>query len=169
MKWIGFRVPLPIVNRAHQTNQLYPFAISLIESVRTYEMTCNKIEENQRQNIGLLCAGLRRDAQLLITEGTSVIWESYRLAMFVQRFAENVLQFQEKVDDLLHKTREIDHEVKSLETCVYSKAVFEGIIGERFSVFIFFRAPPPRPLIKWFAFYAAVTNDIFRTRDTVLS
>ncbi|THD25348.1 Dynein heavy chain 1 cytosolic [Fasciola hepatica] len=130
MKWLGFRVPLAIVNRAHQTNQLYPFAISLIESVRTYESTCNKIEENQRQNIGLLCAGLRRDAQLLISEGMALVWESYRLGMFVQRFAENVLQFQEKVDDLLHKTREIDHEVKSLETCVYSKAVFEGIIAK---------------------------------------
>ena len=33
------RVPLAIVNKAHQANQLYPFAISLIESVRTYEGT----------------------------------------------------------------------------------------------------------------------------------
>ncbi|VDP72907.1 unnamed protein product [Echinostoma caproni] len=130
MKWLGLRVPLAVVNRAHQTNQLYPFAISLIESVRTYEITCNKIEENQRQNIGLLCAGLRRDAQLLIAEGMSIVWESYRIGLFVQRFAENVLQFQEKVDDLLQKTREIDHEVKSLETCVYSKTVFEDIIGK---------------------------------------
>ncbi|KAF8560529.1 hypothetical protein P879_02534 [Paragonimus westermani] len=130
MKWLGFRVPLPIVNRAHQTNQLYPFAISLIESVRTYESTCNKIEEHQRQNIGLLCAGLRREVQMLIVEGIYVVWESYRLSSFVQRFAEVVLQFQEKVDDLLQTTREIDLHVKSLETCVYSKEVLEEIIGK---------------------------------------
>ena len=37
LKNLGFRVPLAIVNKAHQANQLYPFAISLIESVRTYE------------------------------------------------------------------------------------------------------------------------------------
>lgn len=43
MKWLGFRVPLAIVNKAHQANQLYPFAISLIESVRTYERTCEKV------------------------------------------------------------------------------------------------------------------------------
>ena len=43
MRWLGFRVPLAIVNKAHQANQLYPFAISLIESVRTYEQTLEKV------------------------------------------------------------------------------------------------------------------------------
>lgn len=43
LKWLGFRVPLTIVNKAHQADQLYPFAISLIESVRTYERTCEKV------------------------------------------------------------------------------------------------------------------------------
>ncbi|CAH8838540.1 unnamed protein product [Trichobilharzia szidati] len=130
MKWLGFRVPLGIVNRAHQTNQLYPYAISLIESVRTYESTCCKIDEHQRQNIGLLCAGMRREVQLLIAEGISIVWESYRLGLFVQRLAETVMQFQEKVDDLLATTHEIDTEVKSLETCVYSRSVFEEILGK---------------------------------------
>lgn len=40
---VFFRVPLAIVNKAHQANQLYPFAISLIESVRTYERTLEKV------------------------------------------------------------------------------------------------------------------------------
>jgi len=43
MRWLGFRVPLAIVNKAHQANQLYPFAISLIESVRTNEQTLEKV------------------------------------------------------------------------------------------------------------------------------
>ena len=46
LKWLGFRVPLAIVNKAHQANQLYPFAISLIESVRTYERTCEKVRHD---------------------------------------------------------------------------------------------------------------------------
>lgn len=66
LKWLGFRVPLAIVNKAHQANQLYPFAISLIESVRTYERTCEKVEE--RPTIMLLVAGLKRDVQGLIAE-----------------------------------------------------------------------------------------------------
>lgn len=43
LKSLGFRVPLAIVNKAHQANQIYPFAISLIESVRTYERTLEKV------------------------------------------------------------------------------------------------------------------------------
>lgn len=42
---ISCRVPLAIVNKAHQANQIYPFAISLIESVRTYERTLEKVSE----------------------------------------------------------------------------------------------------------------------------
>lgn len=45
LKNLGFRVPLAIVNKAHQANQLYPFAISLIESVRTYERTLEKVRD----------------------------------------------------------------------------------------------------------------------------
>ena len=44
-----YRVPLTIVNKAHQANQIYPYAISLIESVRTYERTLEKV------SIVLLC------------------------------------------------------------------------------------------------------------------
>jgi dynein heavy chain 1 len=43
LKSLGFRVPLAIVNKAHQANQIYPFAISLIESNRTYERTLDKV------------------------------------------------------------------------------------------------------------------------------
>lgn len=66
LKWLGFRVPLAIVNKAHQANQLYPFAISLIESVRTYERTCDKIDE--RPSAALLVAGMRKEIQGYIAE-----------------------------------------------------------------------------------------------------
>lgn len=103
LKWLSFRVPLAIVNKAHQANQLYPFAISLIESVRTYERTCEKVEE--RSSISLLVAGLKKEVQVLITEGVTLVWESYKLDPYVQRLAETVFNFQEKVsvEELLLK------------------------------------------------------------------
>ncbi|XP_074643936.1 cytoplasmic dynein 1 heavy chain 1-like isoform X2 [Tubulanus polymorphus] len=128
LKWLGFRVPLAIVNKAHQANQLYPFAISLIESVRTYERTCEKVEE--RQSISLLVAGLRKDVQALIAEGIGLVWESYKLDPYVQRLAEAVFNYQEKVDDLLAVEELIDIEVRSLQTCQYSGAVFADILNK---------------------------------------
>lgn len=46
-------MPLAIVNKAHQANQLYPFAISLIESVRTYERTLEKVKTKD-PNVGFV-------------------------------------------------------------------------------------------------------------------
>ncbi|PIO29041.1 hypothetical protein AB205_0122770, partial [Aquarana catesbeiana] len=127
LKWLGFRVPLAIVNKAHQANQLYPFAISLIESVRTYERTCEKVEE--RNTICLLVAGLKKEVQALIAEGIALVWESYKLDPYVQRLAETVFNFQEKVDDLLIIEEKIDLEVRSLETCMYDNKTFSEILN----------------------------------------
>ena len=126
MKNLGFRVPLAIVNKAHQANQLYPFAISLIESVRTYERCLEKLDS--RPKIVLLVAGLHKEVQTLIAEGIALVWESYKLDPYVQRLAELVVNFQEKVDDLIIIDEEIDVDVRSLETCAYSANYFKVIM-----------------------------------------
>ncbi|XP_034944602.1 dynein heavy chain, cytoplasmic isoform X1 [Chelonus insularis] len=128
LKNLGFRVPLAIVNKAHQANQLYPFAISLIESIRTYERTLEKIED--KASIIPLVAGLRKDVLALFSEGIALVWESYKLDPYVQRLSDIVVQFQEKVDDLLVVEEQLDVDVRSLETCPYSAATFADILAK---------------------------------------
>jgi len=53
-----------------QANQLYPYAISLMESVRTYEGVLRKIE--QRPNIAPLVAQLKKDLHATFMEGSCV-------------------------------------------------------------------------------------------------
>lgn len=50
-----------------------------------------------RISIVPLVAGLRKDVQVLIAEGIGLVWESYKLIHYVQRFSECVISFQEKV------------------------------------------------------------------------
>ncbi|XP_065362456.1 dynein heavy chain, cytoplasmic-like [Calliphora vicina] len=128
IKNLGFRVPLTIVNKAHQANQIYPYAISLIESVRTYERTLEKIED--RASIVPLVAGLRKDVLNLVSEGIGLVWESYKLDSYVLRLSECVTQFQEKVEDLLVVEEQLDVDVRSLETCPYSAATFVEILSK---------------------------------------
>lgn len=128
LKNLGFRVPLAIVNKAHQANQLYPFAISLIESIRTYERTLEKMED--KTSIIPLVAGLRKDVQSLIAEGIQLVWESYKLDQYVQRLAEQVFNFQEKVEDLLVVEEQLDVDVRSLETCPYSANTLADILAK---------------------------------------
>ena len=40
---MGFRIPFSISSLSTQANQLYPHAVCLKESIRTYELTCQKV------------------------------------------------------------------------------------------------------------------------------
>ena len=53
------------------------------------------------------------------SQGNQLVWESYKLDPYVQKFAEVVSTFQERVDDLLVAEEQIEVEVKALDTCVY--------------------------------------------------
>ncbi len=63
---MGFRIPLPVVNKAHQANQLYPSAISLLESVRTYDSINERIAD--KRGVALLVAASKREIQSQISE-----------------------------------------------------------------------------------------------------
>uniref|UniRef100_A0A915HKX7 Dynein heavy chain, cytoplasmic n=1 Tax=Romanomermis culicivorax TaxID=13658 RepID=A0A915HKX7_ROMCU len=127
LKNMGFRVPLPIVNKALQANTLYPFAISLIESVHTYDSINERIQE--KSGISLLIAGMKKEIQNLISEGVHLVWESYKLDGYVQRFSEMINTFQEKVEELLYLEEQIQAQLKSLDTCQYSAGIIEQILS----------------------------------------
>lgn len=63
---MGFRIPLPVVNKAHQANQLYPSAISLLESVRTYDSINERVAD--KRGVALLVAAYKREIQNQISE-----------------------------------------------------------------------------------------------------
>ena len=58
-------------------------------------------------------------------QGTNLVWESYKLDTYVQRLAEAIFNFQEKMDDLVAMEEEIEVEVRSLDTCAYIELITE--------------------------------------------
>ena len=66
----------------------------------------------------------------MVAEGIGLVWESYKLDPYVQRLAELVVNFQEKVDDLIIIDEEIDVDVRSLETCAYSANIFKDTLAK---------------------------------------
>jgi hypothetical protein len=65
-----------------------------------------------------------------VLQGIALVWESYKLDPYVQRLAEAVFSFQEKVEDLLFVEEQLDVDVRSLETCPYSANTFADILGK---------------------------------------
>lgn len=65
--WLGFQVPHAIGNMAKDAKRVYPHAVSLMETVRTYGQTLHLVEENQV--IEMLVAEYRNEAQNMVTRG----------------------------------------------------------------------------------------------------
>lgn len=128
LRALSFRVPLAIVNKAHQANQLYPSAISLIESLKSCERTCEKLEE--RPSVKPLVAEMKMEEQRLKRYGVDLIWDSFKVEKYVQDFAKHVYNFEDKVDELLAIDERIEIEVKSLGACAYSPTVFSEILAK---------------------------------------
>lgn len=66
LKHMGFRVPLNIVNFSHHANMLYPFAMSLLESIRTYDSINERIAN--KPGISLLIASCRKEIHNQLSE-----------------------------------------------------------------------------------------------------
>ena len=126
LKWLGFRVPLTVVNKALQAHHSYPYAISLRASVRTYQQTLDKL--STQPTLASLVANYHKQIQTRIAEGVTLRWESYRLETFVQSLAEEVNSFQEKVDEVLQSGEKVDVEVNMLDSIPYNHEAFEGVI-----------------------------------------
>jgi len=121
-----FRVPLTILNKAHQANQLYPFAMSLIESLKSYERTCEKLED--KSSAKQLVAKMKREVQDQIAEGINLVWDSYKVENYVQSFSKIIYNFEDQVDELLSITEKVEVLVESLSSCAYSHSIFSEIL-----------------------------------------
>lgn len=67
MLWLGFAVPHAIVNMAKDAKRVYPHAVSLMESVRTYGQILEMVERNK--DIEPLVGEWRSEAQAMVTRG----------------------------------------------------------------------------------------------------
>ncbi len=65
--WLGFSVPHLITNVAKEAKRVYPFAVGLMESVRTYNQMVELINNNS--SISILLTDLRLLAQELLSKG----------------------------------------------------------------------------------------------------
>lgn len=59
-----------------------------------------------------------------------MIFESYKLDGYTERLAEQVFNFQEKVEDVLVVEEQLEGYVRSLETCPYSANTFSEILAK---------------------------------------
>ncbi|KAF2838922.1 hypothetical protein M501DRAFT_1004768 [Patellaria atrata CBS 101060] len=148
--WLGYQVPHAVNNVSKEAKRVYPYAVSLMESVRTYAQTIRNIDEMGA--VSILLNGYRNDVQTLVTKGVPLKWESFvhaydlhirqapysgatesavtatrtesRHVQFVREFASAVSILQSKVDKLAGIHQTVEHALKNLESCAYKTEIF---------------------------------------------
>lgn len=60
----------------------------------------------------------------------NLVWESYKLDPYVQRLADAVFLYQEKVDELIAVEEQIETAVMALDSCPYSHTQFTEVLNK---------------------------------------
>lgn len=137
--WLNFQIPHAVTNVSKDAKKVYPFAVSLTESVRILAQTIRIIDGMGQSAI--LLAGSQKDVQDLVLKGLPLRWETFvssfdiqiktlqRLAtgepgetkhvQFVRDFASAVSVLQDKTTMLGNIDEKVQVSVEELRSCVY--------------------------------------------------
>ncbi|OWZ39026.1 dynein heavy chain 1, cytosolic [Cryptococcus neoformans Tu259-1] len=146
--WLGFPVPLTISHKAKDAKRVYPHAVSLMESVKTYTQTLDLIERNPE--VAILLARYRSHALQMIERGIKMQWdhlvnayEGHRFLpgsvtdsresrhfLFVREFASVVSLLQDKANALIEIHTDINRVVEELAICEYTSDTFSSLLGQ---------------------------------------
>lgn len=139
--WLNYSVPHSINNVSKEAKRVYPFAVSLMESVRTFAQTDRQIAD--MPDVSVLLSGYRNDVQLVVTKGMPLRWESFnnmyelhfrtennktesKHVAFVKDLAARVSVLQSKTITLATINTTIQKALVELGTCPYEASAFES-------------------------------------------
>ncbi|KAI0932819.1 hypothetical protein AcW1_000166 [Taiwanofungus camphoratus] len=144
--WQNFQVPHATTNMAKDAKRVYPHAVSLMETVRTYGQTLDLVENNK--GIEWLVAEYRNEAQRMVTRGMNIRWDHFvsqydtgryslggdardnRHIQFVREFASVVSILQDKTNNVIDLYKDITRAVEELSTCPYTSEAFTELLGK---------------------------------------
>lgn len=141
LSWLNFQVPHSVTTVSKEAKRVYPYAVSLIESARSYGQTTHTIYG--MPDVAPLLYGYQKEAQSLIARGLPLRWESlvhsYELhvkqsgapeglmpgrgeskhVQFIRDLALSVAALQTKTSTLVSINERIQTAVSDLKTCAF--------------------------------------------------
>jgi dynein heavy chain 1, cytosolic len=116
LEWLGYRVPFTLKMIAEDAKSKYPFAMSMDASLKAYVTSCHRIQPVFEP----LAASFVRDVRATIgktfSKGNEMRWHADGLAEYVADLANKVERLQDKVEELLMKTNDIEELFETIRT-----------------------------------------------------
>jgi dynein heavy chain 1 len=114
LKIMNQKMPLSIHLRAQDVQNLFPIAVSLQESLRTFEYTEGRVGAK----FAKLVAETRLTAQNQMMRGMAIQWKSdTHVEKYAKDLRKAVTDFDESVNDVMEKITEIDEFLEELQSC----------------------------------------------------
>lgn len=114
LNWLKVKLPYTITFKAEEAQGLYPYAVSLQESLRTFNLVNSKIDDR----IAKLVATYRKEVQVTIEQGIQLNWNlKVQLESYVKKLADKVNSFEEAVNNLNEKVEQIYAILASMNNC----------------------------------------------------
>ena len=151
LTWLHFQVPHAVSNVSKEAQRVYPFALSLMESVTTYLSTSRTIQSIPE--VARLLAGYDKDVQMLFAKGVPLRWESFvhtydmhvhakadggsnggvaavrsdsKHVQYVRDLSTSVALLQNKTTSLHQVDKTIKLAMTTIKTCGYDSKTFEA-------------------------------------------
>lgn len=113
LKIMDKKMPLSIHLRSQDVQNLYPIAMSLQESLRTFEYTESRVVAK----FAKLVAESRLQAQQQMMRGLQIQWKSdTHVEKYAKELRKCVTEFEEAVNDVIEKIALIDEYLEELQT-----------------------------------------------------
>ncbi|KPI38240.1 Dynein heavy chain, cytoplasmic [Cyphellophora attinorum] len=148
LTWLNFQIPHAISNVSKEAQRVYPFALSLMESVTAYLAVSRTIQS--MPEVSQLLIGYERDVQLLFSKGVPLRWESFvhiyelpqekangdgsssvvrsdsKHVQYVRDLSAAISVLQSKTWTLQEISKNITLAMNEMKSCAYSFKTFEA-------------------------------------------
>ncbi|CAC9696072.1 dynein heavy chain, putative [Plasmodium sp. DRC-Itaito] len=119
---INLRVPYSIKVKADETKLIYPYALTLQKTFRTYMKICISIDNQAKevpfnQTIKKLVAAIHNTVQNKIKEGIYLHWDSDIIETYVRKLSETINTFEFMVDEAMNKNKIVLDSLEKMKTC----------------------------------------------------
>lgn len=146
--WLNFNVPHSISNVSKEARRVYPFAVSLMESLNTYDQTNLAIDGMSQ--VSILLNNYRNNVQAFVAKGAPLRWDTFVLAydvhirqvgsegdaagrgddnrhvQFVRDLGNSITTLQAKVSTLSSVQVSADAALRELQTCGFVQDAFRS-------------------------------------------
>ena len=155
--WLNYQIPHAVTSISKEAKRVYPYAVSLMESVRSLAQTNRVIESMPK--VSLLLSGYQKEIQDLVLIGVNLRWESFvhsydlhvkhapvlagglvaraatagrtesKHVQFVRDFASTASLLQSKTSSLQIIYDKVQNATNELQICSYDGPAFATRLG----------------------------------------